>query len=369
MTPLRLTGAQEIVVVADDILPADPPVRISPPPAWLRPLGRGAGKLAWLFVTSLRRRPDLFVGFHIFPGALSALIVARLLGRPACYQMTGGEIEVLDGGVHAENSLMGGLGRRSALVERLALMVVREFDLVIVRGRKAETFLKTHGISGNVTINTASVPDVTGAGSRRYDLLFVGRVAAIKQPEQFVEIVSRVARQLPGLRAAIVGDGPLLADIRALVAARGLAQTIVLTGQRPDASEFVAAAKTFVLTSRSEAMPIAAAEAMAAGAVPVSADVGELADLVTDGVSGYLVQPNDLEAFTRRVVTLLRDEELRARMSQAARDAARRHMSVETVTARWRKDLARLAGEPLVVERFEALPEAPRPAGAVRSPQ
>jgi glycosyltransferase involved in cell wall biosynthesis len=369
MMPLRLAGPKDIVVVADDDLPAEPPVRVSRPPAWLRPLGRGASKLAWLFVTALRCRPDLFVGFHIFPGALSALVVARLFGRPACYQMTGGEIEVADGGVQAENSLMASLGRRSALVERLALALVREFDLVIVRGGKAERFLEAHGITRNVTINTASVPDVTGVAHRPYDVVFVGRIAAIKQPEQFVEILSRVARGLPGIRAVIVGDGPLLPDIRALIAARGLQETIVLAGQRPDATALVAAAKIFVLTSRSEGMPIAAAEAMAAGAVPVSADVGELADLVSDGVSGYLVRPNDLDAFENRVGTLLRDESLRTKMSQAARDAARRHMSVETVAARWRKDLARLAGEPAVVERFEARPEAPRRAGAVRSPQ
>jgi hypothetical protein len=120
-------------------------------------------------------------------------MAARLFGRPACYQMTGGEIEVKDGGVGAENGLMALLGRRSDFIERLALRVVGEFDLVVVRGSKAAHFLAAHGIARNVTINTASVPDVQGLAERRYDLAFVGRLTPIKQPEKFFEIVDRVS--------------------------------------------------------------------------------------------------------------------------------------------------------------------------------
>ena len=346
LAPLTRAGLDEILVVADESVPANAPARFTCPPSWLRPLGRTAAKFLWLVVTAWRSRPDLYVGFHLFPGALSALIVARLFGRPAAYQMTGGEIEVLDGGARAENSLMARLAPGSALVERLALLVAGEFDLVVVRGRKAQRFLASHGIADAVTINTASVAELTGTRDRQYDLVFVGRLAAIKQPEQFVEIVARVAQQIPQVRAVVVGTGPLLASLRALVAARHLEQTISLVGQRADAGAFLADGKVFVLTSRSEGLPIAAAEAMAAGVVPVTADVGELADLVTSGVSGYLVPPDDLDAYAAHVVTLLRDDGLRDRMSRAARAAAMGHLGVDAVAARWRKDLARLGGQP-----------------------
>jgi glycosyltransferase involved in cell wall biosynthesis len=343
--PLCGLDLDEIVVIADAALPAGPPVRFSPPPRWLRPAGRAAGKFATLLVAAVRRNPDLFVGFHLFPGAITALIVARLAGRPVCYQMTGGELEVLDGGAGCENPVMARLGRRSAVVERLALKVVREFDLVVVRGSRAQAYLRAHGIGETVTVNTASVPSLSGHHGREYDLIFVGRLAPIKQPDQFVEIVSRVRTRRPQLRAVMVGDGPLLPGLRALAAARGLESTIAMLGQRTDTHELLARSRVFVLTSRSEGLPIAAAEAMAAGVVPVAANVGEMASLVTDGVSGFLIEPNDREAFAERILALLDDEDLRASMSRAASDAACRVAGLDAVKARWRKDLARLAGE------------------------
>lgn len=343
LAPLRRIGLDAVVVIADEPVVTDPPVRFTSPPAAFRPFGRAAAKFFWLLVTAWRSRPDVYIGFHIFPGAISALIVARLFGRPAGYQMTGGEIEVIGGGAGAENSVMASLAPGSALVERLALLVVREFDLVVVRGSKAQRFLHERGIVDNVAINTASVVPATAAGARRYDLAFVGRMTAIKQPEQFVEIVARVARELPYVRAVAIGGGPLLSAMQSLVAARHLAAHLTLVGQRDDAAGFLADSRIFVLTSRSEGLPIAAAEAMAAGAVPVVADVGELPDLVTSGVSGYLIAPGDLDAYAARVVALLRDEPLRERMSLAAREAAIGHLGVDAVAARWRRDFARLA--------------------------
>ena len=343
IAPLRKIGLKDIAVIADEAVQTAAPVRVSPPPVWLRPLGRAAAKFVWLVVTAWRSRPDMFIGFHIFPGAISALIAARLFRRRAAYQMTGGEIEVLGGGAQAENAVMAALAPGSALVERLALLVIREFDLVVVRGRKAQRFLNDRGIVSTVTINTASVATAPESAARPYDLVFVGRMTPIKQPEQFIEIVARIAREVPGVRAVAVGGGPLLSGMQSLIAERHLTSSMSLVGQRDDAPAFLAASKIFLLTSRSEGMPIAAAEAMAAGVVPVVADVGELPDLVTDGVSGYLIAPDALDAYVARAVTLLRDAPLRERMSRAAREAAIAHLGEEAVAARWRRDFGRIA--------------------------
>jgi glycosyltransferase involved in cell wall biosynthesis len=342
-TPLRLAGLDAVWVVADGPLASEPPIRFSCPPAWLRPAGRAASKLVWLIVTALRHRPDAFVGFHLFPGALTALVVARLFRRPACYQMTGGAVEVLDGGVHNENAVMAQLGRASRMVERLALAVVREFDLVIVRGRKTQDFLAGHGITANVDVNTGGVAvGAVLAEHREFDLVFVGRLAPIKQPLQFVEILHRVASTVPSIRAAIVGDGPLLADVRRALAERGLAGLVTLAGQRDDAEAYVARAKLSILTSRTEGLSIALAEAMAAGTVPVVADVGELADLVNHGRNGFLVPPNDIDAFASRIETLLNDRGLRATLSAAAHRSAAETVAFDVVAARWRKAFSRI---------------------------
>ena len=341
--PLTRSGVSEVIVVADLPLAALDGVRFWCPPAWMhRVLGRAMSKLGALLACGLSLKPDVFVGFHLFPGAVSALIVARVLGRPACYEMTGGPTEVLGGGAYAENALLTMLGRPSVLLEKLALAVVRQFDLVVVRGTKARRFLVDRGVRA-VTAITGSVacPNDPEPSARSYDLIFVGRLAAIKQPLQFVDIVASVRRTLPTIRAAVVGDGPLLEAARDHAAALGLYHAIDFLGQIQDVHRVLARSKLFLLTSRSEGLSIAMAEAMIAGVVPIVADVGDLGDLVINGVTGFLVTPDNVAEFTRRAVTLLQDDRVWARQSQAAAAAVRRHATVEVVSAKWTRSLSR----------------------------
>ncbi|HEY6548323.1 MAG TPA: hypothetical protein VI589_10470 [Vicinamibacteria bacterium] len=90
-TPLARSGLQEVVVVTDEPQPAPPGVRFVCPPSWATGLlGRVGAKLLSLVGVGWRDDPDAFMGYHIFPNSTFALIVGRLFGRPACYQMTGG---------------------------------------------------------------------------------------------------------------------------------------------------------------------------------------------------------------------------------------------------------------------------------------
>ena len=344
MAPLIRSGVREVTVVSDRPLQELAGVCFSCPPPWLRHLtGRAVAKFVWLLVVAIRHRPDVFIGYHIFPGAVTALIAARLFKRPACYQMTGGPLEVLGGGWHAENPVMGALASPSPLIERLAIAVIRRFDLVVVRGSKAKAFLMDRGVD-RVAVITGSVitPIDVPAPAREYDLLFVGRLAAIKQPLQFVDTVARVRRRRPAVRAAVVGNGPLLDAARERAALLGIGESIEFLGHSDDIGGILARARLFILTSRSEGLSIAMAEAMAAGVVPIVADVGDLSDFVVDGVTGFLVTPNDVDEFSRRAALLLENEELWARQSQAAAAAAGQHAGLEAVTRKWALGLAEL---------------------------
>jgi glycosyltransferase involved in cell wall biosynthesis len=277
------------------------------------------------------------MGYHLFPGALSVLLLARMQGRPAVYQMTGGPVEVLGGGYSNENFLMRGLGRPSRVLEKLALDVVREFDLVVVRGDQARQFLVGRGIERNVAVITGSIrPAGDALESRPVDLIFLGRLVARKQPEQFLRIARWLTSARPSLRAMMVGDGPELDSLQREARRLGIVDNVEFTGHRDDVSELLRRSKVFVLTSQSEGMPIALLEAMGCGVPPVAADVGEVSDVVVSGVNGWLVRPNDLEEYVQRITELL-DEPLRwRRLSNAARESATELSGVESVADRWR---------------------------------
>ncbi len=343
--PLAASGLDRVVFVADEPQDAPSGVVFLCPPRWFSAcFGRAMAKSVWLFVAGWRYNPDLFMGFHLIPGAMGSLLAGRWFGRPTCYQMTGGPIEIIGGGYQSENSVTTKLARPSRLLERLAMSVACEHDLVVVRGSGAKAYMTKHLRRGTVEIITGSIPPVQGQplDQRTYDMVFVARLTSIKQPEQFIDIVGRIAETMPSLRAVVIGDGPELASLKEQASRLGVDDNVTFLGHCDDVMGVLRQSKVFVLTSKSEGLSIALAEAMGAGLPGVVADVGDLADLVHDGENGYLVRPNDVDTYAKRVASILADPDLWSKLSVEASELARRNHSVDAVAARWRRCLAEL---------------------------
>jgi glycosyltransferase involved in cell wall biosynthesis len=350
IVPLSRAGLSDIVVVSDGDLPEVPGVRHDPPPSWLTALlGRTTARFAWTVWVGRRSAADLFIGFHVIPNGTIALAAARLTGGRACYQMTGGPIELIGGGYQAtENQALGRLRVPSAWLERLALRVAGAFDLVVVRGTSARRFVAERTTAPEIAVIPGSVDlaRIPAPPARRTcDLIFVGRLAPTKRPLQFLDIVAAVRRSIPGIRARIVGDGAMMNAVRARITELGLDACVEVAGAVNDALPSVLDARVFVLTSRSEGLSIAMAEAMICGAVPVVADVGDLGDLVTDGETGFLIPPGDIEMHAVRAITILQDEARWSRLSNAAAVRARAYNGLTHVSELWRTRLAALGAD------------------------
>lgn len=367
--PLTLAGLRDVIVVSDGPLPPLAGVRVETPPRWLTAAaGRTIAKLLWTLRTGRRCDADVFIGFHIIPNATIALVAARLLGRAACYQMTGGPIELIGGGYLAtENQVLGKLRTPSRRLERLALAVAGEFDLAVVRGSSAKRFVCEQTAARHVAVIPGSVDPARIAqapADRPYDLVFVGRLAPTKQPLQFIDVVAAARRRLPTVRACLVGDGPLMEAVRARIRALDLDNAIDVQGPTDDVFPYLSGARVFVLTSRSEGLSIAMVEAMMSGAVPVVADVGDLGDVVVEGENGFLIEPGNIEQYADRVVALVSDAERWGRFSAAAERRAGGYNSLERVAALWREHLEGLVVGATDETRGHA--PAPLPARAER---
>ncbi len=364
LRPLAACRLDELVVVTDDPPPPIDGVEVVCPPSSLRRrFGRNVAKLLVLLREARRRRPDVVMGYHLFPGALTALMAARCCGAAAVYQMTAGPIEILGGGVQAENRVMSALRRPSARIERLALRLARSFDALVVRGRRAQAYLRSRGVSAPICIIPGSVQpprrQPPGYDARDLDLLWLGRLAEIKRPEVFVELVTRLARHRPGLRAAILGDGELFDPLADVLRRNGIDARIQMPGKVDPVEPWLIRARVFVLTSRNEGLSIALGEAMRAGCVPVVSDVGELRDLVHDGRNGYVVGCDDLDGFVRAATRALQDPAHWRRLSQQAAHDACALMDVAHIAQRWQACFGQLAARPQV----RTQPASPRPYG------
>jgi glycosyltransferase involved in cell wall biosynthesis len=159
---------------------------------------------------------------------------------------------------------------------------------------------------------------------------------ATKQYGDFVEIVARLRARRPGTRAAIAGEGPLLADLRAQAVRLGVADAIDFLGRRTDIESVYREARVYVLTSRHEGLSIAMSEAMACGLPAVVSDVGELRDVVHDGRNGHVVPVGEVDEFAAHIGGLLADDAAYAAASTAARDGVVAHQSVDRLSLLYR---------------------------------
>ena len=140
------------------------------------------------------------------------------------------------------------------------------------------------------------------------DAPLVGMVACMKaqkDPVAFVEVAARVLAQIPGAWFLMVGDGELRPQVEAARARLGIQPRFRLLGWRRDIPAVMDALDVVVLTSLHEGLPRVVPEAMASGCPVVATAVDGTPEAVTDGETGYLVAPRDVDGLTRHVVALL----------------------------------------------------------------
>jgi poly(glycerol-phosphate) alpha-glucosyltransferase len=157
----------------------------------------------------------------------------------------------------------------------------------------------------------------------------------------------------------IFGNGPERPRVEtALAKADG---GITLRGYDPDASSHLSESSFLLLSSRSEGFPLVLVEAMAAGCLPISYDINYgPADIIRDGVNGFLVPPGDVKALAAAIERLatLPAAQVEKMRRNAIRTAAA--FSDEAITKRWARELDRVA------KRRGFLPAAPVDALAFR---
>jgi len=123
-------------------------------------------------------------------------------------------------------------------------------------------------------------------------------------------------------RLVMVGDGPERAHAYEEVERYGLTDDVVFLGKLESVAELLSCADLFLLPSEQESFGLVALEAMASGAPVVGTSGSGLAEVVEEGVTGFLHAVGDFEAMAESGARLLSDSELWTRMSVAGRERA-----------------------------------------------
>jgi N-acetyl-alpha-D-glucosaminyl L-malate synthase BshA len=150
-------------------------------------------------------------------------------------------------------------------------------------------------------------------------VIHVSNFRPVKRIGAVIDVFDRVRRAVPA-HLVLVGDGPELAGAQRQARQLGIDSLVHVLGEQEEVLPLLSIADVFLLPSAQESFGLAALEAMACDVPVVASSVGGLPEVVADGVSGYLHEPEDLESMAASIVLLLRDDALRVAMGAAARE-------------------------------------------------
>lgn len=137
---------------------------------------------------------------------------------------------------------------------------------------------------------------------------FVGRLSEQKAPERLLDAFNRIGAALPQTELAMIGFGPLEAEMRSMIGSSGLAKRIHLTSALPG-PDAMQAFDVLVMPSRYEAMSYVMLEAAAAGLPMILADVGGASTVVDDGRNGFIVaNDDDVTDLAQRMLEIARPQ-------------------------------------------------------------
>lgn len=123
----------------------------------------------------------------------------------------------------------------------------------------------------------------------------VGRVDPVKDQLSLLKAFALLKDSDPALtakvRVAIIGDGPLIDELREFVRKAKLEDCVWLAGARNDVADMLRAMDLFVLPSLAEGIPLTVLEAMASGLPVIASNVGGNKEVILDGITGKLIPP------------------------------------------------------------------------------
>jgi glycosyltransferase involved in cell wall biosynthesis len=168
-----------------------------------------------------------------------------------------------------------------------------------------------------------------GIGPERFVIGWVGRMTAVKQTDDLIDVLVAVRDGGTDACLLLVGDGNERESLELRAKERGVARHVLFLGYQKHVANWYSVADAVVLTSLNEGTPVTIIEALAAERPVVATDVGGVADVVRDGIDGFLVPAGDTTAMAAKLVEIAADPALAGRMASEGRKRVLERYAVE----------------------------------------
>jgi glycosyltransferase involved in cell wall biosynthesis len=165
--------------------------------------------------------------------------------------------------------------------------------------------------------------------------LLVGLIAnfnfEIKGHIYFLGAAKKILEKVPDAKFVLVGDGPLRPRYQEVARELNLNNNVYFLGKRTDVPTIISNLDVSVLSSINEGFSNVILESMAASKPVVATKVGGSPEMVTNGVTGYLVPPADSQSMANAIIKLLQNPDEAKTMGAAGRKIVQEKFTVEAM--------------------------------------
>lgn len=192
-------------------------------------------------------------------------------------------------------------------------------------------------------VNIDTYKPLSSRDWREKRLIHISNFRPVKRVLDCIRILAGIRREIVA-HLYMVGDGPERGPAQRLARELGVETDVTFMGKQDHVERLIPQMHVLLLPSEMESFGLAALEAMACGVVPIATRVGGVAELVTDGVDGFLENVGDVAAQAGRALALLTDQQLHERMSTAARNAAVERFSTTLIIPQYERYYEQVTG-------------------------
>jgi glycosyltransferase involved in cell wall biosynthesis len=267
------------------------------------------------------QRPDI-LHTHKYKDNILGVGAAAVVGVPAVVRVVHGMTEPFRGIAYMK--MMG-----YEFVDRL--ITSAKVNKVVAVSSNIETALKKlYGACKVVQIhNGINLEKVRASQDRErvrkqlgirpddYAIGTVGRLTPVKGHEMLLRAAGSLMKKIPSIKVLIVGDGPLMPELKQLTRELDMETKVIFAGERYDIYDLVKCMDIFALPSLHEGIPMSLLEAMALRRAVVASRVGGIPEVVDHGVNGLLVAPGNVAELAQELERIASDRSFAIKLGQA----------------------------------------------------